>query len=291
MNVLWIFAHPEMRSPTGSLHREGVAALTEAGHHVEVSDLYAMKWNPVVDHDDYGTPGDERLYVAHASKQALQTGTLSADVRAEHDKLARADLVVMQFPLWWYGTPAILKGWIDRVLVRGYAYGLPDPEHPGRSRRYGDGGLAGKRALAVVTVGGGAEGFGPRSINGSLEDVLFPLLHGTFFYTGMRLLPPVAVYGANWTSDAEYQAAAELRTCLLEAERTPPIPYPTQNGGDYDDNGTLVPHIASGQSGFNVHTQSRTPAAPWAPPYDRVDDGLAHSDYAARDGPDERELG
>ena len=273
MNVLWIFAHPEMRSLNGSLHREGVAALTEAGHQVEVSDLYAMKWNPVVGREDYDADDDERLYVAHASKKAFEAGTLSADVRAEHEKLNRADLVVMQFPLWWFGVPAILKGWIDRVFVRGYAYGLPDPEYPGRSRRYGDGGLAGKRALAVVTIGGGPEGYGPRGIGGDLEEVLFPLLHGTFFYTGMQPLPPVAVYSANHLSDEEYQAAAaELRERLLEAlgspelglpelgspgeGATPPIPYRTQNGGDYDDDGVLLPDVAPGESGLRVHRKN-----------------------------------
>jgi NAD(P)H dehydrogenase (quinone) len=254
MNVLWIFAHPEIRSLNGSLQREGVAALTEAGHHVEVSDLYAMKWNPVVDREDYDADDDERLFVAQASKRALECGTLSADVRAEHEKLARADLLVTQFPLWWFGVPAILKGWLDRVLVKGYAYSIPDPERPGRSRRYGDGGLEGKRALAVVTVGGSGASYQPRGIDGQLEDVLFPLLHGTFFYTGMKPLPPVAVYSANHMSDEEYRlAAAEVRSRLLAADETPPIPYRPQNSGEYDDNGVLLPHFVPGESGLGVH--------------------------------------
>lgn len=59
MNVFWLFAHPQTRSLNGSLHRAGVAALIGAGHHVEVSDLYAMKWNPVVDRDDYGLENGE----------------------------------------------------------------------------------------------------------------------------------------------------------------------------------------------------------------------------------------
>lgn len=255
MNVLWIFAHPEARSLNGSLYREGLDALTGAGHQVEVSDLYAMKWNPVVDAGDYGREDDdERLLVASASKKALEEGTLSPDIQAEHDKLARADLVVMQFPLWWFGPPAILKGWIDRVLVRGYAYGIPDPDHPGRARRYGDGGLAGKRALAVVTVGGAAESYGPRGLAGSLEELLFPLLHGTFFYTGMAALPPVAIHGTNHMSEQAYtDAAAELRRRLAEAETAEPIPYRTQNGGDYDDDGVLLPGVAPGQSGLGAH--------------------------------------
>jgi NAD(P)H dehydrogenase (quinone) len=253
MNVLWVLAHPEARSLNGSLHRDGLAALAGAGHDVEVSDLYAMKWNPVVDRDDYAL-GDERLYVAHASKQALEAGTLSADVRAEQGKLDRADLVVLQFPLWWFGMPAILKGWIDRVFVRGYAYGLPDPERPGRSRRYGDGGLAGRRVLAVVTLGGPEDQYQPRSIDGSLDDLLFPLLHGTLFYTGMDVLPPVYVHGANRLTDDGYRAAAEeLRARLAGALSGPAIPYRTQNGGDYDEHMVLRPHLAAGRTGPDAH--------------------------------------
>jgi NAD(P)H dehydrogenase (quinone) len=254
MNVLWVLAHPDDRSLNAALHRDGIAELTEQGHHVEVSDLYAMKWNPVVDRDDYGPDSDERLVVGSASKKALDEGTLSPDIRAEQDKLDRADLVVLQFPLWWFGMPAILKGWIDRVFIKGYAYSVPDPDRPGRSLRYGTGGLAGKRALAVVTVGADPDGYGSRGVNGALEDVLFPLLHGTFFYTGMSPLPPVAIYNANHLSAQEYQAAAaELRVRLRDAETAAPIPYRTQNGGDYDDRMVLRPDVAPGRTSLAAH--------------------------------------
>ena len=253
MNVLWVFAHPEERSLNAALLRDGVAALTEAGHQVEVSDLYAMKWNPVVDRDDY-RDGDERLHVDRASQRAFEAGTLSRDVQAEQAKLNRADLLVVQFPLWWFGVPAILKGWIDRVFVRGYAYGIPDPAHPGRNLRYGTGGLAGRRALAVVTIGGGAEGYGPRGLDGDLTQVLFPLLHGTFFYTGMSPLPPFAVHSANHLSTTDYETeSARLRARLATAATDAPIPYRTQNGGDYDEHTVLRPGLATGRTGLDIH--------------------------------------
>ncbi|MEV0433525.1 NAD(P)H-dependent oxidoreductase [Nocardia sp. NPDC050413] len=138
MRVLWVFAHPEPRSLTAQLRTAGIAALREAGHEVIESDLYAMNWNPVVTAGDFAYDGVERLDVAEESEAALRTGRLAADIRAEHDKLAWADTVVLHFPLWWYGMPAIMKGWLDRVLVQGYAYGVRDPES-GRTRRYGDG--------------------------------------------------------------------------------------------------------------------------------------------------------
>ena len=256
MNVFWVLAHPEARSLNGALHDAGLAALREAGHEVEVSDLYAMKWNPVVDRADYGIDEEARLHVGPASLAALERGTLSPDVLAEQAKLERADLVVLQFPLWWFGLPAILKGWIDRVFVRGFAYGLPDPERPGRSLRYGTPGgpLAGKRALAVVTVGGPQHGYEPRGIDGPPEELLFPLLHGAFFYTGMSVLPPHLVYSANHLSEVEFkEAGGQLRSRLLEADSTEPLGYRTQNSGDYDEHMMLRPDLAPGTTGLGVH--------------------------------------
>lgn len=257
MNVLWVLAHPDHRSLTAALHRDGVAALTDDGHTVEVSDLYAMKWNPVVDRDDYDT-GPERLHVGPESGRAFAEGRLSQDIVAEQAKLDRADLVVLQFPLWWFGMPAILKGWVDRVFIHSYAYGIPDPDRPGRSRRYGTGGLAGKRALAVVTVGGPEVSYQPRGIDGALDDLLFPLLHGTFWYTGMAPLPPVALYGANRVSDEQYRLAADdLRRRLATAEVAAPIPYRGQNSGDYDEHMVLRHGIATDRPGLDAHRVDR----------------------------------
>ncbi|AWT57622.1 NAD(P)H-dependent oxidoreductase [Mycolicibacterium smegmatis] len=151
MNVFWITAHPEPRSLNGFLKREGQKALRSKGHRVVESDLYAMGWNPVVDAASYGHDPAERLHVSTAAKSAHAKGTVSADIRAEQEKLNAADTIVLQFPMWWFGMPALLKGWFDRVWHQGYAYGKRGPD--GEWIGYGDGFLAGKRAMVVVTMG------------------------------------------------------------------------------------------------------------------------------------------
>ncbi len=255
MNVLWVLAHPERQSLSGSLCDEGVRALADAGHQCRMTDLYAMKWKAVVDQDDFPDERAERLIVTAASQHAHRAGTLSADIRAEQHKLAWADAVVLQFPLWWYGMPAILKGWFDRVFVKGFGYGVADPRHHGRTLRYGEGNLAGKRALVVVTTGSPEAALGPRGINGQLDHVLFPLLHGTLWYTGMSVLPPVAVYGADRISPEQYQAAvALLRERVTSIADTAPIPFRYQNRGDYDDALVLQPELAPGATGLGVHS-------------------------------------
>jgi NAD(P)H dehydrogenase (quinone) len=254
MNVLWVFAHPERSSLTAALRDEGIAALTEAGHEVMLSDLYAMKWNPIVDADNFTENSGERLHVAEASKRAYQSGTLSPDIRAEQEKLDRADAVVFQFPLWWFGMPAIMKGWVDRVFVKGYAYGIPDPDHPGRTLRYGHRMLSGKRALTVVTIGGPESTYGPRGINGQLDQVLFPLLHGTFWYVGIASVPPVAVYRSDKLSDEQFQDAARLvRERVLSIADTETIPYRYQNYGDYTDDLTVRPDLVPDVTGLAAH--------------------------------------
>lgn len=60
-----------------------------------------------------------RLAVGMASRRATEGGSLTADVLAEQAKFARADAVIFPFPLWWFGVPAMLKGWFDRVLSNG----------------------------------------------------------------------------------------------------------------------------------------------------------------------------
>ncbi|GGK20285.1 NAD(P)H dehydrogenase [Streptomyces camponoticapitis] len=253
MRVLWLYAHPDPRSLNGALRDEGIAVLREQGHEVVESDLYAMEWNPVVGHGDFHHDPGERLDVLTESQYALENGTLSEDIREEQEKLLWADTLVVQFPLWWFGPPAILKGWFDRLFIQGFAQGVLDPV-TGRAQRYGSGGLVGRRALVLTTVGANAATTGPRGIHGDINEVLFPLLHGTLWYPGMTVVPPLVVNGAVGLSEAEYKTAVgRLRQRLLTIPETEPIPYRAQNGGDYDEHLILRPDRAPGEEGIHIH--------------------------------------
>ncbi|MCT2592650.1 NAD(P)H-dependent oxidoreductase [Streptomyces sp. N2-109] len=254
MNILWIFAHPETRSLNASLMADGLRALEESGHRTRVSDLYAMDWKPTVDAGDFRRESTDRLFVGAEQEHGYREGKLSDDILAEQEKIAWADAIVFHFPLWWFGPPAILKGWFDRVLVQGFAFGVKDDQ--GGVRRYGDGGLAGKRALVVTSVGARESSFGPRGIHGQVEEVLFPLLHGTFWYTGMAALPPLVVYGADRaTAQAADEAAAQLRERLRTLPTATPIPYRHERGGAYDEDLVLRPDVARGRTGVGAHAE------------------------------------
>ncbi|KAK2767831.1 hypothetical protein FQN54_003992 [Arachnomyces sp. PD_36] len=254
MKVLWLFAHPEQRSLSASLRDEGLRALAEDGHEHQLSDLYAMGWNPIVDRSDFRNHGDkERLLVASASQDAYEGGTLSEDIRIEQEKLRWADTVIVQFPFWWFGMSAILKGYFDRVFVKGFAYGVKDPQ-TGKTLRYGNGGLEGKRAMVIVNVGVPEIQLGPRSVDGAMSDALYNIEHGILFYTGMTVVPPFIVASADRVDENEYsRLATALRDRVRTLPTTEPTPFRTQNGGDYDENRILRPEIAPGRTDIGIH--------------------------------------
>lgn len=250
--ILLVHAHPEPTSLTRMLVEVAKESLVASGHRVLESDLYGMKWKAVFDAADFPQRANEdRLHFVSESRNAYAKGTQTQDVEDEQAKLRQADAIVFQFPLWWFGFPAILKGWVDRVFAYGLAYGYKDA---GNQYRYGEGGFAGKRALLSVTAGGPQQDYGARGINGSLEQILFPITHGTLFFSGMEVLPTFAVYGSGRLTDAEVRLATESLKNRLDGLFTDaPIPFRAQNKGDYPDKHQLAADVAPGRTGIAAH--------------------------------------
>jgi len=217
MRVLIVYAHHEPTSFNGALLRESVAALREAGHEVVVSDLYAMGFDPVSDRRNFTTVADPRRLrqqteEAHASAHDGYAPAL----QAEMDKVAACDLLIFQFPIWWLGLPAILKGWVDKVFAVGRAYG---------GGRWFEGGVfAGKRAMCTVTVGGLAQSYSEAGPYGPIEPILSPIHRGIFGFCGFTVIEPFVVYGPNRITHEERAAyLARYRQRMLEIETAPII--------------------------------------------------------------------
>ncbi|HYU12949.1 MAG TPA: NAD(P)H-dependent oxidoreductase [Stellaceae bacterium] len=112
MRILVVHAHPLRDSFTAVLRDAIVAKLREGGHEVDECDLYGEGFDPVL------TAEERRAY-----------NTTQPDMAAVEPYVARlraAEALVFCFPTWWYGMPAILKGWFDRVWVTGVAFTLPE---------------------------------------------------------------------------------------------------------------------------------------------------------------------
>jgi NAD(P)H dehydrogenase (quinone) len=134
MNCLVVVAHPLQESLCRTVADRAVRTLRAMGHEVEVEDLYAQGFAPAL------TAAEREWYYGPAYDGAL--------VRAETERLAAAEGLVLCFPTWWFGFPAMLKGWFDRVWVPGVAYDHADDRGPIRPRLNGL-----RRVLAVTSLG------------------------------------------------------------------------------------------------------------------------------------------
>ena len=250
--VLIIHAHPEPSSLTRQLVEVSIECLAAQGREVLQSDLYAMRWKATFDEHDFPKRANsQRLSFAAESAHAYRHRCQTDDVTTEQEKVLAADAVIFQFPLWWYGFPAIMKGWIDRVWAAGLAHGYKDA---GNTYRYGDGAFRGKRAMLSVAVGGPPEDYAPRGINGPLEQLLFPITHGSLYFPGFDVLPTFAIYGTGgMTADGATAAKKAWRTRLQSIFEDAPIPFRPQNGGDYTHTNELKPQVAAGQTGITAH--------------------------------------
>lgn len=255
MNIFIVYAHPEPNSLNGTLKEVAVSHLKEAGHAVIVSDLYKMNWKAVADGNDFKNhKTEERLSYMKASKKAFQNGSQTEDISQEQEKLLWADVIIFQFPFWWFGMPAILKGWIERVYAFGFAYGTGRYGGKYWGNRYGDGTLKGKKAMLSITIGGRKPQYEENGINGDINDLLFPIHHGMLWYPGISVLFPFIIYQADSTNEARLKAYIDqYKMKLSSLETASPIPYRFQNYGDYDEEQKLRKDLLNGKSGFSVH--------------------------------------
>ncbi|XP_040287901.1 ribosyldihydronicotinamide dehydrogenase [quinone] isoform X1 [Bufo bufo] len=182
-NVLIVYAHQEPKSMNGSLKNTAVDVLSKMGCRVTISDLYAMNFNAAATRSDI--TGDlcnpQHFSYGVETMEAFKNGCLCDDILKEQNKIHDADLVIFQFPLYWFSLPAIMKGWIDRCFVQGFAFDTPG---------YETGLLKGKRALLSFTTGGTEHMFSKEGISGNIRYLLWPIQHGIMHFCGFEVLAP-----------------------------------------------------------------------------------------------------
>ena len=205
MTPLVVLSHPEPTSFAAALARTAADALDAT-----LLDLYAEGFDPRLSAADFTSREDaSRLRPMEEQLHAVRTETFADDVKRHVELLRATDLLVMVQPLWWFSLPAMAKGWIDRVFVNGLAY-----EYPGYEPWTGP--LGHVRALAVFTSSYEREEFEAGGRAGSVDQVLYPLLWGTFAYCGMQVLEPFIAYAADSVDDGTRERyLAALRERLL----------------------------------------------------------------------------
>jgi NAD(P)H dehydrogenase (quinone) len=133
MRILYIYCHPLPESFHAAIRARALAALAAAGHQVDLLDLYAEEFDPVLSED-----GRRHYHDLSRNRVGLE------DYIA---RLTSAEALILQFPTWCFGLPAMLKGFFDRMIMPGVAFDLSDPAHVKPML------LNLKRIVGVVTYG------------------------------------------------------------------------------------------------------------------------------------------
>ena len=190
VKTLIVTAHPDPASLTADVARRLAAALegtagapATPGSPVEIADLAAEGFDP------RGTLADRHTY---------RTGTdAPPDVAREQHRLDGATDVVLVFPVWWWSVPALLKGWIDRVFVNGWAFTV-DPAG-GLTRRLG------RLTVHLLPVAGDDAGVYDR--HGYREALRTQLEHGVVDFCGARRGVTAFVHDSEQEDDAARERA------------------------------------------------------------------------------------
>ena len=215
MKTLIVYWHPEPKSFNYAMFTTACKALSDAGCEVKTSDLHAMGFEPASGRHNFRTVHDSVFLKLQLEEiHATEVNGFAEDLETELRKMEWCDLMIWQFPLWWFGLPAVLKGWVDRVFAMGRTYG--------DGKFYETGAFAGKRAMLSLTTGGPNESYHKGGFAGEILEFLKPIHRGMLQFVGFDVLAPQIVYAPVHISEEQRKLELEryaerLATIAAEA--------------------------------------------------------------------------
>ena len=167
-----------------------------------------MNFDPLERASHYSAQNDpSRFDVQAEQRHASAHATVPPDVADEIARLDQADLLILQYPMWWHLPPAMLKGWIDRVFIYGDVYTS--------KQRFENGRYVGKRAMLSVTVSTSAATDAHNGRSGDIDLLLWPV-NFSLAYVGYGVLQPFVAYGVE--AGLRYSDAATVDARLKQIE-------------------------------------------------------------------------
>lgn len=236
--ALVLTIHPEPHSFTAAWAVASASALRALGYTVLTSDPYASGFDPALRADQF--PNAEAPF---DPLKAMESIPSPQDVRTEVDMIHASDLLVIHFPLWWFGPPAMLKGWLDRVLVHGALHDV--------DRRFDAGICRGKRVLFCVTTGARASECGQDGKEADTNMLLWPTAYA-LRYCGFDIYAPLIAHGVHGYHRGARKAELDQRLSqVISAQRSileglanrPLIPFNAD--ADFNADGRLRPSAPS----------------------------------------------
>ena len=184
MNHLLVYAHPYPGSFCHAMKEKVIRVSKELGMPIHVRDLYQIGFNPVLSGEDLAD---------------VQSNTLSKSVTDEQKYLQWADLISFLYPVWWMGMPSLLKGYLDRVLTHGFAYGKEGTH------------LNGKQVLAIASMGTSQKEVEETGYLGAMK---ICLNEGTFRFCGIQQVENLFYHPYDLDAQGREQLLENVHTTL-----------------------------------------------------------------------------
>ncbi len=162
MKHLIVYANHSESSFNAKIKDELCASLRNLGHETRIRNLYEQDFYPVLKGSDF---------------EALQSGNLPKEIIEEQEHIQWADVITFVYPIWWTGMPAILKGYIDRVFLYGFAYAMSEQGIVGL--------LKNKKVAIINTTGQPREAYEPSGMYDAMRKTTD---NGIFEFTGMKVI-------------------------------------------------------------------------------------------------------
>lgn len=190
MDYMIVYAHPNPRSFNFAVRRQVEEKLREKKKTYIIRDLYLLHFNPVLSNHDF---------------LSFSQGKVPDDIKKEQEYVGKADTLIFIYPIWWFAMPAIVKGYIDRVFSRGFAYSIGEN---GAVK----GELSGKKAIIFNTTGGGREQYERLGYKESLRRTVES---GTLQLCGLEIARHEYFYAVPTITDRERKKMLE-QIALIE---------------------------------------------------------------------------
>ncbi len=190
MGYLIIYCHPNTKSFNHAILDTLKKRLDSEGKSYQIRDIYSLKFSPLLSAGDF---------IAFSKKELPQ------DIKREQDLMREAKTMIFIYPIWWFSMPAVLKGYMDRVLSHGFAYAVNEKGPYGL--------LTEKRVIIINTTGGPKEHYE----RGGLREALKTTTDiGIFEFCGMKVLEHKYFYAVPYiTKKSRQDMLIELETINL----------------------------------------------------------------------------